>query len=544
LPSPELENKLRETICLKADGKRRMWIGTTKDGLWYFDGEKIESEKVFDTIKNTPIRAISGSDTNILWLGTDSGLYQYTKKELLLIIKDVDVWSLSTNEKEGLWCATDGKGIFKISKNDWVGIAFSRIGNEHGLPSDKVFTLFSKNTTEEQTLWIGTNRGIAEYKAGKKPAILRFTRVLGSQIYQASELAKGLDLAYPQNSLVIDVTAISSRTFPEQFQYLFLLFNGKNQIIKQRLAKDTQFLTENLPPGNYRIEVRAYTSALTTSKPIILQFNIASAPFPWTTLSLSILLALSLFALWWGYHQNAKLFGTNRALATANNQLAETRLQLASETENERKRIARDLHDQTLSDLRQLIMMADQLPSEQNGDKKLHSTVFRKEIESISTEIRRICEDLSPSVLTNVGLTAALEWSLTEAIAHLPKEDKFDYEFICDDELEDKINFDSAIQIQIYRIIQEAISNISKHAKAQKVSLKVDISEEDIFTVILSDDGCGFTEGKKTGRGLSNIRSRSSLIEAEVSWKPNPSGGTTFKLQKRNLKTSKSENEA
>lgn len=537
----KLDPALREIISLHVDDSlERIWIGTTKGGLWYYDGQTIETDKSFDTLKNSPIRAIL-SNKDFLWLGTDSGLYQYKNKILTLIIKEVDVWSLVASGNKALWCATDGKGVFKVAVNDWVGIALSRLGNEHGLPSDKVFSLFSKSPLEEESLWVGTNRGIAEYRPEKTPAILRLTRILGSQIYQPTEVEHGLDLSYPQNSLVIDVTAVSNRTFPEQFQYLFLLFNDKNQIIKQRLAKDTQFLTENLRPGKYRVEVQAYTSSLTISKPIVLNFTVASSPFPWTTLSLSILLALSLFALWWGYHQNAKLFGTNKALGNANKQLAETRLQLASETENERKRIARDLHDQTLSDLRQLIMRADQLPGDSNGSKNLQSNVFRREIESISTEIRRICEDLSPSVLTNVGLTAALEWSLTEAIAHLPKEQKFEYEFICDDELEDKLNFDSAIQIQIYRITQEAISNICRHAKAKKVSIKVDISEDSIFTVTLNDDGCGFTVGKKTGRGLSNIRSRASLIEAEVTWQTNSSGGTLFKLQKINSKPNKIE---
>lgn len=541
-PIDDLNSPLKEIISLYADDDKRMWIGTAKGGLWYYDGQQIESDKSFEILKNAPIRAILGSHTGLLWLGTDNGLYQYKNKELSLVIKDIDVWALTASGNNGLWCATDGKGVYKIVINDWSAMAISRLGNEHGLPSDKVFALFSKNLPEKETLWVGTNRGIAEYKPGKIPAILRLTRILGSQIYQLTAVERGLELAYPQNSLVIDVAAISSRTFPEQFQYLFLLFGDKNKIIKQRLGKDAQFLTENLRPGKYRIEVRAYNSSLTNSKPVVLHFTVASAPFPWTTLSLSILLALSLFALWWGYHQNAKLFGTNKALATANKQLAETRLQLASETENERKRIARDLHDQTLSDLRQLIMMADQLPKEPSADKQSQPTVFRREIESISTEIRRICEDLSPSVLTNVGLTAALEWSLTEAIAHLPKEQKFEYEFICDDELEDQINFDSAIQIQIYRIIQEAISNICRHAQAKKVVLTIDISQDNIFAVSVSDDGRGFTVGKKTGRGLSNIRSRASLIEAEVHWQTTSSGGTLFSLQKRNLKLTKPEN--
>jgi len=99
-----------------------------------------------------------------------------------------------------------------------------------------------------------------------------------------------------------------------------------------------------------------------------------------------VLLALALLAMWWGYRQNRNLFGANR-------QLADTRMQLANETETERRRIARDLHDQTLADLRRLMMLTDQLPESKNGH--VEPSAFRDEIESISTEIRRICEDLS-----------------------------------------------------------------------------------------------------------------------------------------------------
>src|SRR6185295_11625196 len=97
--------------------------------------------------------------------------------------------------------------------------------------------------------------------------------------------------------------------------------------------------------------------------------------------------------------------------------------------------------------------------------------VFCSEIESISTEIRHICEDLSPSVLANVGLTAALEWALAEAVAHLPADRKLEYEFVCEEDLEERVKLDATVQIQIYRILQEAISNICRHAQAKRIRL-------------------------------------------------------------------------
>ncbi|MBL8152091.1 MAG: hypothetical protein JNN15_19390, partial [Blastocatellia bacterium] len=283
-----------------------------------------------------------------------------------------------------------------------------------------------------------------------------------------------------------------------------------------------------LSSGIYRVEARAFANNLVLSEPLLIQFRVAKAPFPWTTLLLSTLLSLALSALWWGYRQNSKLSTINIELADTNRQLAETRLQLANETENERRRISRDLHDQTLADLRRLILMSDQLSSGIGIDPKS----FRQEIESVSTEIRKICEDLSPSVLTNVGLTAALQWALSEAVSHLPDEKRFEYEFLCDDMIEDQIELDAGTQIQIYRIFQEAISNVCRHAEAKFASLHIEIEKESSLVITLEDNGRGVAKANKTGRGLSNIRSRASMIDATVEWLPRESGGTLFRLKK------------
>jgi two-component system sensor histidine kinase UhpB len=164
---------------------------------------------------------------------------------------------------------------------------------------------------------------------------------------------------------------------------------------------------------------------------------------------------------------------------------------------------------------------------------------LRNEIEAVSTEIRRICEDLSPSVLTNVGLTAALEWALTNAVAHMPPQERFEYEFICDDELEDRINFDENVQIQLYRVVQEAISNTCRHAKAKKVKLIVALTEDNLFSLKLIDDGKGFSSRRIEGRGLNNMRSRANMIEAEVDWQSRPTQGTTFTLSRFNTNNNK-----
>src|SRR5258705_6089254 len=262
---------------------------------------------------------------------------------------------------------------------------------------------------------------------------------------------------------------------------------------------------EGLRPGKYRVTARAFSKDLVASDAMSFELSIAKAPFPWTSTALAILLALALLALLWAVLERRRIARTSAALVAANNELADARLNLANEAERERRRIARDLHDQTLADLRHLMLLSDQLPAngDENGGKQLDPTVLRTEIESISQEVRRICEDLSPSVLQNVGFAAALEFALSHAVQDAPAEKRFEYEFVCDETLEEQAQLPANVQMQIYRMVQEAVSNIWRHAGATHV--KMAVTADGDFVLQLQDNGKDFdpTDQKNLeGRGL------------------------------------------
>jgi signal transduction histidine kinase len=328
-------------------------------------------------------------------------------------------------------------------------------------------------------------------------------------------------LPYPQKSVTFEFASYTARTFPEQVQYGFVLLDGKGQLLKHKVSRDPQFVAEGLKPGRYALQAFAFTKDLTVSPARNVELTVEGAPFPWFTLLLGVLLALSLAALWWGYCQN-------RQLAGANQQVAEAREQLAHEAETERRRIARDLHDQTLADLRRLALMTDELPA---GEKGAH---FRAEIEGVSKEIRRICEDLSPSALENIGLAAALEFALSQAVAQAPPEQTFEYEFACADDFEERLTLTPAEQIQVFRIAQEAVANVSRHARARRVEARAEVDDDGAFVFTLEDDGAGFTPDAPhhEGRGLANIRARAGLLNAATAWTPRDGGGTIFRLTK------------
>jgi signal transduction histidine kinase len=387
-------------------------------------------------------------------------------------------------------------------------------------------------------LLVATSRGIARYEPGRATPTLYANRIISKRVHQPAELASGLSLEYPQNSLLIEVGAISSRTFPEQFQYGFLLMDPNGGLIKQKLSHDTQFAMEGLKPGRYRVVARAFTRDLVSSAPLSFELNVAKAPFPWTSTALAVLLTLALIALLWAVLERRRIVRTSAALVAANSELADARLNLANEAERERGRIARDLHDQTLADLRHLLLLTDKVSV--NGGaravREVDATVFREEIESISREVRRICEDLSPSVLQNVGFAAALEFALSHAVEHAAKERKFEYQFICNDALEEHPLLAPNVQMQIYRITQEAVNNICRHADATRVKMTVAASPEGDFILEIEDNGSEFSPdqyGKTDGRGLANMRARASLIGAEMSWSKGKETGTIFTLRLR-----------
>lgn len=548
-PEASADARMREVTTLATDGADRLLIGTATSGIYFFDGRQTSTDKSLDSLKGDAIWSIV-ADASAVWIGTGKGLFLFQSNQLKEIIAGVNarqvVVDTASDHSKQLWCATVGDGIFKVTLDDQFGAIVSRMDVEQGLPSQRAFAILpERNDQGAESIIIGTNRGVARYEPDRIAPALSPERIISKRIHTADELKSGLQLDYPQNSLLLDVTANSSRTFPEQFQYAFALYDAAGRAIKQKVSRDTQFPIEGLKPGKYKIVARAFTKDLVPSEPLSFAFTVAGAPFPWTSTALGILLLLALIALGWGYFQNRRIHRTSAELAAANRDLASARLQLANETEAERRRIARDLHDQTLADLRNLALLVDQLPASGANDVRPNRApsrpgALRSEIESISQEVRRICEDLSPSALENVGLSAALQFALAHAVEHAAPDCKFDYEFTCDDGLDEKLNLPPSTQIQIYRIAQEALSNICRHSGARHVKMKAVLSADNVFELGIEDDGKGFAESeprKNSGRGLANIRARASMIDAEVQWNKRDAGGIVFILRKSEATT-------
>ncbi len=357
----------REVISLLADGEDRLLIGTARDGVFSSDGKTITEEPAFANTERSRLSdrwrerrtARSGlrPAPEFFFAGTAaSAISRFPTSTLDIVLA---IQSEKTNE---VWCGTRGNGLLRILLDPIVGPVVSELDSEQGLPSQNVFAVWPQRKADgSELLLIGTNRGVARYEPGRLEPSLSVTRILSKRVHAPSELKAGLNLEYPQNSLLLDVAAISSRTFPEQFQYAFTLVDSNGQSIKQKLSRESQFTMEGLKPGTYTVTARAFTKDLAASTPLSFSFTVAKAPFPWTSTALAILLALALLALLWAILERRRIVATSAALVDANRELADARLNLANEAERERRRISRDLHDQTLADLRHLALLTDQI---------------------------------------------------------------------------------------------------------------------------------------------------------------------------------------
>lgn len=502
-----LAAEIKTATALSANEKTLL-IGTGEGEIYAFDGRQAARSEQYNDLNSAAIWRIRQDAKNILF-ATENGLFVYRNGAVEKYLENRVVRDAFIADNGDVWAATIGGGLFHLKSNEIFGLLTANLTAEQGLPSASIFALLPLSNNE---FLIGTTRGLSDYAPNNLPPQIIATRILSQRLYSEAEMRGGIRLEYPQNSLVLEVTGLSSRTFPEQFQYAFLLKNSKSEIIKKQFSKEAQFVMDKLAAGDYRVEVFAFNQDLTASEPLIFNFFVSDAPFPRTAAALAALLGIALIALVWAIVERHRIKDTNR-------QLTHARLDLANEAERERRRIARDLHDQTLADLRKLMLMSDKLPGE--------NSVFRGEVENVSEEIRRICEDLSPSALENVGFLAALEFLLSNTTAN--------YEFNASENLEEHLDLPPNVQIQIFRIAQEVLSNIKRHAEADRIKMRISGAVEAGFTLEIEDDGKHFEtiSRRKKGRGLTNIKSRAALIEAETNWEKLPGGATLFTLYKR-----------
>jgi len=200
--------------------------------------------------------------------------------------------------------------------------------------------------------------------------------------------------------------------------------------------------------------------------------------------------------------------------------------------EEERVRIARSLHDDTAQSISMLIIHLERLGSFIPTDRP-DITRYIADAQNVATilleNLRKIIWDLRPSILDDLGLYSAIRWF---ARTNLEK-GGVKVEFLAADEA---MRLPPHLETMLFRIAQEAISNILRHANASKVSIRLWTADEHIWLEI-KDDGRGFDPEKTAGGavdrkqlGLLGIQERVSLVRGTVKVESIQGAGTCLRL--------------
>lgn len=199
------------------------------------------------------------------------------------------------------------------------------------------------------------------------------------------------------------------------------------------------------------------------------------------------------------------------AVATAKSVQRERLRESLDAAERERRRWARELHDETLQGLAGLrVLLASAL---RRGDVEHLETSVRQAVDQIEMEIaglRALITELRPAALDDLGLAAAIH-SLVERVAAL---EGLEIDFEVD---LGEGRLPSEHETAVYRLVQEALSNVVKHADATRVEVHVARDGDDV-RVRIEDDGRGFKRDVPTqGFGLVGMRERAALLGGHVS---------------------------
>jgi signal transduction histidine kinase len=207
----------------------------------------------------------------------------------------------------------------------------------------------------------------------------------------------------------------------------------------------------------------------------------------------------------------------------AREELAAFAAESAGVREQEKSRIARELHDelaQTLTALKMdTIWMRDHMPAgDDTAQQKLAQMLAM--LDSAVASVRRIAADLRPLVLDDLGLVPAIEW-LVQGFTQrtgVP----------CRLEADESLELQEPHATGVFRIVQESLNNVAKHARASQVAVELQ-PQGDHLLLRVRDDGMGFRPGaprRPQSLGLVGLRERAALLRGEVKVDSSPGGGT------------------
>ena len=248
------------------------------------------------------------------------------------------------------------------------------------------------------------------------------------------------------------------------------------------------------------------------------------------SLALVVLITFSItFVIYYKQKQAEQKIAIQELKAEMQRELLESSLEVQ---EVERRRIAKDLHDEVGAMLSVTKMSFNQLlrKIDNSADLKTQGKHTKELLDESISQVRRISKELVPSTLEDFGLISAIDEFIQKI--HIASGVLFIFNY---EGIEDTQRYDNKIELTIYRIAQELVNNALKHAEAEEIALKLS-AELNKLVFVFTDNGKGFDieavkKDYKSGLGLRNIQSRLSVVNGDLTINSTLGNGTHTKIE-------------
>lgn len=533
-----------------------LWVGTY-GGLTKIENGHITSWTEADGLPSRTIRSLYEDNGGTLWIGSyDGGIARFKDGKFTTYSTRVGLYNdgafqILEDGQRQLWISSN-RGIYRVSKDELNDFADGKKDTISSIAFGKSDGMLNAECNggrspagikmRDGSLWFPTQDGIAIIN----PATVTANSQPPPVVIEGAKVDNNdVDLAASDTSTNNEASQTSDRAFrlqidPSQqnfeIQYTALSFiNSENLRFKYRLeGLDTDWIDaktrrtayfSHVPPGEYTFRVIAANSDGVWNNNGKSMKIVVLPPFYRT----NWFLALSVFVF------GAAAFALYRRrvskLKSANRLQEEFSRRLIDANETERRRIAGELHDSIGQSLA-MIKSRAVLSAESATDEKMRQQLEMITAQTTQTigEVREISFALRPYLIDNLGLTKAIRSLLNK----ISETSGLTIQAELDDV--DKI-FESDAEMSIYRIVQESLNNVMKHASASTVEVFLKTSKRNL-TILVSDDGTGFDPKKtmirttdKGGFGLLGISERVKMLGGTEEIESSPGAGTTILIR-------------
>lgn len=518
------------------DHQGDLWIGTY-GGLSHFKDGQFTSFTERDGLASNRVRCLYEDREGVLWIGTyDGGLSRlkdgkFTSYSTEVGLFNNGVFQILEDDRLNLWMSCN-RGIYRVAKQQLNDFSDGRVGSITCVSYGKEDGMRSAECNggrwpagvkaRDGKLWFPTQDGVAVVDPAAVPLNTLPPPV---HIEQVLLERKPVDFNHPlriqpgEENLEIHFTA---PTFlkPEHVRFKYLLQGVDTDWVDAGERRVANY--SHIRPGSYTFKVIAANSdGVWNETGASLSITVVP-PFwqRWWFVSCCILaIAAAVFLV---YRQRVAQLEKRNALQAAFSR------QLIESQENERMRIATELHDglgQNLLVIKNRALLGLTTPSDENAAKNQLGEISTMASQAIS-EVRTIARNLRPYQLDRLGLTMAIE-SIVSAVA-TASTIKFSAEIDAIDDL-----LSSTGEINLYRIVQEAVNNIVKHSNATEARVTVKRTENNIH-VAIQDNGNGFNvedKAKESGLGLLSLSERARILGGKIGIQSAPAQGTLITLK-------------